>query len=134
MLKRSIVTGMMLVSSLGGVDIAYANDDHIEYDFNVPSLTVDSAINAIAQQSNSPAIFPFDKVRKLRAKPLRGQYTLEDALSEILQGTDLKAHITTSGVITVWLPEDKTSNGVSQKTSSVDFIETSKDELSLIHI
>ena len=128
MLKRSIVTGMMIVSSLGGVDIAYANDDHIEYDFNVPSLTVDSAINAIAQQSNSPAIFPFDKVRKLRAKPLRGQYTLEDALSEILQGTDLKAHITASGVITVWLPEDKTSNRVSQNASSVDFIETSKDE------
>lgn len=128
MLKRSILTGMILVSSLGGAAIAYANDAHIEYHFNVPSLTVDSAINAIAQQANSPAIFPYDKVRMLRAKPLIGHYTLKGALSEILQGTNLRAHITDSGVITVWLPEDNTSDGDSLEADSVDFIKSSKDE------
>jgi len=95
------------------------------FEFNVPLLTVDSAINAVAQQANTPAIFPYDKVRHLKANPLKGSFTIDDALIEVLKGTDLKAYITDSGVITVWLPE---KNGGETKLASDHNVIITKDD------
>lgn len=87
--------------SLIAPSTAFAVDDNAAYLFNVPAMTVDDAINIVAQQTNTPAIFPFDQVRSLKAGPLKGHFTLENALSQILSGTGFKAYITESGVITV---------------------------------
>lgn len=98
------------------------------FNFDVPSLTVDSAINAIAQQANAPAIFPYDKIRFLNAKPLKGYFTIEEALTRVLKGTSLEAYITDSGVITVWLPESSTNGEGIAKAVSTTNVTDSKDK------
>lgn len=80
---------------------AYADGEQDRYNFNINERTIDSAINAVAQQSKSPAIFSFNEVLQLDAPQLKGNYTTEEALSYILEGTGLQANITADGVITI---------------------------------
>ena len=91
-------------------NLALAGDKNTHYVFNIPQMSVDSAINAVAQQSDSPAIMPFDKVRHIQANALNGTFTLEDALANILKGSGLEAYITPSGVITVISPMAKATD------------------------
>ena len=80
-------------------------------EFNIPELTADSAINAASQQSGTPAIFPYDKVKHIHANSLKGKFTLQDALAKLLQGTELSAYVTEQGVITVVTQSNEPSKG-----------------------
>jgi len=123
-LSRIKATQVIIIASLVLPYPVFAGEIENRFNFDVPSLTVDSAINAVAQQSNAPAIFPYDKVRLLEAKPIKGHYTIKEALQRILIGTNLKAYITDSGVITVWLPESEQTNGAN----SVENVTIVKDD------
>lgn len=87
------------------------------YVFNVSEQSVDSAINVIAEQSNTPAIFSFEKVSHIRANSLNGSYSLDDALKTLLSGTGLIATLTAEGVITV-TPE-KSSETQGEKSMDI---------------
>jgi len=131
-LKQLKIAATFVIANYMFANSAFASDIEGVYVFNVPELTVDSAINAIAQQANAPAIFPYDKVRHLTASPLRGNFTIEDALTQILKGTDLKAYITDSGVITVWLPEiHRNREEVTEVTSDHNIIITKDDKMKI---
>jgi len=69
--------------------------------FNIPVSSLKDALNAIAQEAERPILFPFDDVKALKTNGLRGDYTLEGALSALLRGTDLQAQITQEGVVTI---------------------------------
>jgi len=128
--KQLKIAAAIIVANLAISGSAAADE---VYNFDVPLLTVDSAINAVAQQANAPAIFPYDKVRHLKANPLKGSFTINDALIQllILKGTDLKAYITDSGVITVWLPETDEKNGVTEHVSDQNVIKTKDDPMKI---
>jgi len=81
--KQLKIAAAIIVANLAISGSAAADE---VYNFDVPLLTVDSAINAVAQQANAPAIFPYDKVRHLKANPLKGSFTINDALIQLLKG------------------------------------------------
>ncbi len=100
--------------------IVLSADSEIIYEFDIPKLTADSAINAVSQQSGTPAIFPYDRVKKIIANPVMGRFTLKDALEKLLLGTELSAYVTAQGVITVITPENNPNKGdqlLNNKTS-----------------
>jgi len=132
-LKQLKVAAALVVALSAISSSASAGEIEEVFEFNVPLLTVDSAINAVAQQANIPAIFPYDEVRHLKARPLEGFFTINDALIQILKGTDLKAYITDSGVITVWLPEtDGKGGGETELTSDHKVINTKDDSMKIM--
>ena len=69
--------------------------------FDVPGASADVAINAIAQQADAQVLFPFDKVKSIKANTLHGEYTLMEALELALEGTGLSTNFTDSGAIIV---------------------------------
>lgn len=106
MFFRSKIKISIIAAALLSASPTFATNEDSVYLFDMPSMTVDDAINFIAQKTNTPAIFPFDQIRLLEATPLRGYYTLEKALSEVLNGSGFQAYITDAGVITVTTVSD----------------------------
>jgi len=80
------------------------------FDFDIQRLSADSAINAISQQSNTPAIFPYDKVKLFKTNKLKGTYNLSDALDLLFFNTGLKAYLTPYRVIVVITQEEYLAN------------------------
>lgn len=76
--------------------------------FDVPRASADVAINAIAQQADAQVLFPFDKVKSIKANALHGEYTLMEALKLALEGTGLSTNFTDSGAIIVTFNPDRT--------------------------
>lgn len=87
-----------LVLSLCG---AARNDNELTDDINIPQLTVDAALNTLAQQTGTQLLFPFDLVKTLKSNPVVGRYTLMEALEIMLRGSGLSSGLTGSGVITI---------------------------------
>ena len=77
---------------------AYAADEPESYSFNIPQVDASAKIDAISQTSNTSVVFSFDKVKNIRANPLNGQYSLEQALDVALFGTGLQAQLAESKV------------------------------------
>ncbi len=75
--------------------------------FDVPRASADVAINAIAQQADAQVLFPFDKVKSIKANALHGEYTLMEALELALEGTGLSTNFTDSGAIIVTFNPDR---------------------------
>ena len=75
--------------------------DELEYDLDIPQLSLDEALKALARQVDVQLLFPFDLVRTLNANPVKGRYTLAQALAILLEGTGLAGDLTGSGVITI---------------------------------
>jgi outer membrane receptor protein involved in Fe transport len=80
---------------------AASNDDGLKYDIDIPQLTVDEALNQLAQQTGVQLLFPFDLVKTLDANPVVGRYTLVEALEILLRDTGLSGGLTGSRVITI---------------------------------
>ena len=75
--------------------------DELEYDLDIPQLSLDEALKSLARQVDVQLLFPFDLVRTLNANPVKGRYTLTQALAILLEGTGLAGDLTGSGVITI---------------------------------
>ena len=75
--------------------------DELEYDLDIPQLSLDDALKSLARQVDVQLLFPIDLVRTLNAHPVKGRYTLTQALAILLEGTGLAGDLTGSGVITI---------------------------------
>ena len=59
------------------------------------------ALNSLANQTNYPLLFDFDQVRNLHVNPVKGNYTLKQALDLILQDSGFSGNLTNREVITI---------------------------------
>ena len=75
--------------------------DELEYELDIPQLSLDEALKSLARQVDVQLLFPFDLVRTLNANPVKGRYTLAQALEILLEDTGLAGDLTGSGVITI---------------------------------
>ena len=71
------------------------------YEFNIPSQPVEQALDLFAKQTGLLLLFPYDQVQSIETSPLAGQYSIEKALSILLQGTGLSSDLTKGGVIAI---------------------------------
>lgn len=73
--------------------------------FDIPSQRADAALTAFARQAEIPILFPFDEVSLRTANRLVGEYTVEDGLKVLLDGTGLTATVNGTGQLTVQISE-----------------------------
>lgn len=79
----------------------YAAEPATENDFNVPSQDVGQALELLATQAGVFLLFPYDLVSDFQSSPLKGRYSVSDALTILLMGTPLSGSLTEGEVIVV---------------------------------
>ena len=77
------------------------------HDVNVASMNAADALNSLARQTGVTLLFPYDLARSRQANAVNGQYTLQQALDLILQGTGLSGGLSDKGILTISLVRSK---------------------------
>ncbi|WP_440877475.1 TonB-dependent receptor [Thalassotalea sp. PLHSN55] len=71
------------------------------FNFNIPSTSATSALEALSKQTGKNLFYPANKLNGITSRHLVGQYTLVEALTILLAETKVQATITSKGVIVV---------------------------------
>ena len=71
------------------------------YDINLPYQAVAKSLNSLSEQTGVPVLFPYDLARNRQANPVRGSYTLLQALEILLKGTGLSGGLSDKGVLMI---------------------------------
>lgn len=88
------------------------------YHLNLPEQTVAAALNSLSEQTDIPVLFPYDIAWSHSIKPVKGYYSIEQALQIMLQDTGLFGGLTDNGVIAISkLDVDQKSKGKNMNTT-----------------
>lgn len=79
---------------------AQAGEDGVVH-FDIPRQGADQALIEFAEQADVTFIFPAVLARELTANAVRGEFTPQEAMTRLLQGTGLKPGFNASGALTV---------------------------------
>lgn len=71
------------------------------YDFFITSTDAEKALKKLALSARAPLLYPYDKVKPIKASAVDGRYTIEEALGILLQGTGFQGSLTERGVIVI---------------------------------
>jgi len=91
-------------------------------DFNIPSQSVEKALDTLAKQTGLLLLFPYDQVQSIETQSLIGCYSIDKAISFMLQDTGLSGDLTDGGVIVI------SRNGLNGKGKNM-YINTKKSLL-----
>jgi TonB-dependent receptor len=69
--------------------------------FNIDSSYADVSLIEFAKQADLTIIFPYEKVQSRRANALKGNYSIEQGISKLLDDTGLVASFERDGVVTI---------------------------------
>src|SRR5262245_18749230 len=69
--------------------------------FNIDSQALSSALNECARQGNREILFSPDLLQSLRTRGVHGEFSLTDALDQLLEGTNLRYRMTDADTILI---------------------------------
>ena len=69
--------------------------------FSIPAQNANEALTELAKQANTTLLFPFDLARKVKTNALEGTFTLNEALTQLLEGTELAVITDETGALTI---------------------------------
>jgi len=105
---RRPLLSLLLVCNLSSA--ALASEKPSEIAFNIPEQRADLSLISFAEQADITLLFPIDKMAGKVTNPLRGQYSLNEALRILLQDTGLKPVISESGQVSILIDPTFESN------------------------
>lgn len=113
---------MVVFTSASLTPAAFARDEARQqktvHRFDIEETNAAAALNMLAEQAGAPILFPYDRVKSLKANPLHGDYTLEEALPALLKGAGLRGSINERGAIIVSFENDiRQEESVSKRSS-----------------
>ncbi len=83
------------------VTTAYAQAASQRFDINIGTTDAAAALNTLSRQTNYPLLFNYEQIKSLRVNSLKGNYTLEEALTLIFKGTGFEGHLLNGEALTV---------------------------------
>ena len=95
------------------------------YRFNIPTQAAGAAINAFARQAGQQVLFPFNRVKGIKANRLKGDYTVTEAIEILLKETGLRPVFSSDGVITI-------ESDADNKVATEEEKPVKKEKLSLL--
>ncbi|WHO37565.1 TonB-dependent receptor [Sphingobium sp. AP49] len=106
---RRVMAGLALATCLVAPTqlLAAATTDSSlsqRHKFTIPPQPLSSALRTLSAQSGIRILFPYDEVATIRSRRVEGWLTTEDALAQLLAGTDLRRSQAGSGVIALAAP------------------------------
>ncbi len=87
--------------------------------FNIPAQSLTSALTAFARQTGVKIAYPASLTAGKSAPALRGSYTNEQALIQLLAGTGLAHRFTSASAVTIVDPSAAVGNGTVAADSSL---------------
>lgn len=96
-LSALVATALLAAGSLS----APAAAQEPRHDFDIAPGSADAVVSAIAETTGDFILFPFDELREVDARGVRGLLTVREALERALDGSGLRASITNSGAISI---------------------------------
>lgn len=96
---RTSIIALMVGAALLSGNCAFADTRKVAFD--IPAESTASALNDLARQAQLHILFPYDAAARTTATPLKGTYTIEEALAVILQGSGLEVVNITDGTVTL---------------------------------
>lgn len=114
MQMRHALAGLLLATCLVSPTYSFAAEkadsglsQRHKFDIHVQPLS--SALRQLSSQSGVRILFPYDEVAVIRSRRIQGWLSTEDALRQLLAGTDLKMSEAGSGVIALAMPASRSS-------------------------
>ena len=71
------------------------------FNFSIPAQNANEALTELAKQANTTLLFPFDLAKKVTTNALNGTFTLNEALAQLLDGTELAVVEDESGLLSI---------------------------------
>jgi len=86
------------------------SQDHADavYQLEIPLMNIAGALNSLAEQTGVTLLFPYDTARFVQANSVVGQYTIQEALSLVLQDTGFSGGYNDNGVLMI-SPKESTA-------------------------
>ena len=78
---------------------AYASTE--KFAINIGTVDAVTALNSLASQTSYPLLFDYDQVQHLRVNPIKGKYTLKEALDLILRDSGFSGNLINREVIMI---------------------------------
>lgn len=98
-LWRVFAFAVLMTATFTHTAPARAETDGARYEFNIEGETLGSALDAIVRQTNAQLVYPQKLADVTGVNPVIGRYTVEKALSVLLEGTGFSGGLTTGGMI-----------------------------------
>lgn len=120
-LKGCFVKGVFILTCCYAVPVLSDADKAQKIQFNLPSADLASALNRFAEQTGLELSYPTAMVAGLKAKPLKGGYSVQEGMSELLKGTGLTYRLTGGNSVTLQkvADPDPKSDSVTLKEMTV---------------
>jgi iron complex outermembrane receptor protein len=91
---------MLLVCiSINSVDAQIIEESSFEV--SLPSQNLSSSLNELSEATNVSILFSFDLVEGKQGPALHGRFTHEQALTQLLSGSNLKGHLTDTNFVVI---------------------------------
>lgn len=82
--------------------------------FDIPQERAELSLTKFAEQADRTFVFPYDQVEGIMTNRLIGDFTLEVAINQLLEGTDLSPAFSDDGLLTIKVEENEMN--LRQKT------------------
>jgi iron complex outermembrane receptor protein len=99
MASTLLVFMMLVVTPLTAVAEAQPNPQPV-YAVDLPPQTIAESLNQLARQTGAQFLFPFHLAHSKAARPVKGRYTLLQAMQHLLHNTGLQGDLV-DGVLTI---------------------------------
>ncbi len=94
---------LALIVHIAALGTVYAGESQA-IDFRIPPQPLASAIDAFAEKAGTEVSYPADLTVGKESPGVTGRYSAEQALQQLLRGTDVRARYTENGTITLERP------------------------------
>ncbi|MGR9014164.1 MAG: TonB-dependent siderophore receptor [Gammaproteobacteria bacterium] len=96
--KTCLIQGVMILTCCHALPAFSEADKTQKIQFDLPTGDLASALNSFAEKTGMELSYPAALVAGSKAKPLKGDYSVQEGLNELLRGTDLTYRLTGSGI------------------------------------
>jgi iron complex outermembrane recepter protein len=98
------LTVLLISSAFPGEEVSARS---VSYELNIPAEPLDSALQALALASHHKLFYRAELVAGKSSRALVGSYTTEEAVHQLLEGTQLSFEITPASVVLIKALDDK---------------------------
>ena len=92
---------LCVTGAVWAVSAASAQDRPKRYDLDIEGGTLRQAVEEFREQADIEFLYSFELAQEDGINPVQGQYTLEEALAVMFEGTNLSGGLTEGGVIVI---------------------------------
>ena len=125
---RQWIRGVMCCICLCVVSIRSNGTEHVLYSFNIPVQPLVKSLNELSNQTQTLVLFPYELVEKRKGNAINGEFTLAQAIDELLRNTGLVGGLSKKEVMMISQEQlslpTKNNNGKNTMNSKKSILAT----------